>query len=68
MSGNFSVNVAANGQTLVISYVGMKTFVEVAASNNMTVRLESDTETLEELLVVAFGTAKNQHLPVLQKL
>lgn len=57
VSGNFSVNVAANGQTLVISYVGMKT-VEVAASNNMTVRLESDTETLEEVLVVAFGTAK----------
>ena len=57
VSGNFSVSVAANSQTLAISYVGMKT-VEVVASNNMVVRLESDTETLEEVLVVAFGTAK----------
>jgi len=57
VSGNFSVSVAAKSQTLVISYVGMKA-VEVMASNNMVVRLESDTETLDEVLVVAFGTAK----------
>lgn len=57
VSGNFSVSVAAKSQTLAISYVGMKA-VEVMASNNMVVRLESDTETLDEVLVVAFGTAK----------
>jgi len=57
VSGNFSVSVTAKSQTLAISYVGMKA-VEVMASNNMVVRLESDAETLDEVLVVAFGTAK----------
>lgn len=55
--GNFTVNVPSGSNVLVFSYVGMKT-VEIEASNNMVVRLESATELLDEVMVVAYGTAK----------
>ncbi len=56
VNGNFSINVPSVNATLVISYVGMKT-VEVAASNNMVVKLESAAQELDEVLAVAYGTA-----------
>jgi len=55
VNGNFSINVPSANATLVISYVGMKT-VEVAATNNMVVKLESATQVLDEILAVAYGS------------
>lgn len=49
IDGKFSVKVDKGGK-LQISYLGMKT-VTVTAKNNMTVKLESDTEVLEEVVV-----------------
>ena len=41
----------------MISYIGMQT-QEVAIAPNLRVRLLSDTEVLDEVMVVAYGTAK----------
>ena len=49
IDGKFSVKVNKGGK-LQISYLGMKT-VTVTAKNNMTIKLESDTEVLEEVVV-----------------
>lgn len=52
--GNFTLSAPANG-TLVISYVGMVT-QEVPVSATVRVVLSSDTELLDEVIVVAYGT------------
>ena len=49
IDGKFSVKVNKGGK-LQVSYLGMKT-VTVTAKNNMTIKLESDTEVLEEVVV-----------------
>lgn len=54
--GKFTLKVN-QGAKLQISYIGMKS-VTLAAKNNMVVKLESDTEVLDEVMVVAYGTAK----------
>lgn len=56
VNGKFSINVQA-GKTLVFSYIGMQT-KEAAAKNNMYVELGTDETQLDEVIVVAFGTAK----------
>ena len=58
IDGKFVIeNLPSSAKTLVVSYVGMVT-TEVAIKPNVKVILESDTEHLEEVMVVAFGTAK----------
>ena len=52
--GKFSLTVTRNA-TLVISYVGMKD-KEVRAAKNMIVNLTENTEVLDELVVVGYGT------------
>jgi TonB-linked SusC/RagA family outer membrane protein len=54
IDGKFSINVEA-GKTLVFSYVGMQT-KEAAAKNGMTITLAADETTLDEVMVVAYGT------------
>ncbi len=58
--GNFKIRIPA-GATLEFSYVGYKTMT-VAASNDMTVYLEPTTETLNQLVVVGYGTQKKANL------
>ena len=55
--GRYSLTVPSSVQTLVISLVGM-TSVEVPALPNQRVNMEPDISELEEVMVVAFGTAK----------
>jgi TonB-linked SusC/RagA family outer membrane protein len=57
IDGRFSLNVPENNRILVFSLVGMKT-IEQRASANMNVVMESDTKILDEVMVVAYGTAK----------
>ncbi|MDD4606689.1 MAG: SusC/RagA family TonB-linked outer membrane protein, partial [Dysgonamonadaceae bacterium] len=54
--GNFALTVPANAR-LVVSYVGMVT-QEVAATPTMRIVMRSDAELLEEVMVIAYGTAK----------
>ena len=54
--GKFSID-AQVGATLVISYVGMQS-VSVAAAPDMVVKLEEDTEVLDEVVVTALGISR----------
>ena len=56
-SGKYSLFVPTSAETLVISLVGMKS-VEVPALPNQRVSMELDVAELEEVMVVAYGTAK----------
>ena len=58
--GNFKIRIPA-GATLEISYVGYKA-VTMPAANDMTVYLEPTTETLNQLVVVGYGTQKRANL------
>ena len=51
------LDVPSSAGTLVISYVGMHT-EEIDIQPNVTVRLRSNAELLDEVMVVAYGTAK----------
>lgn len=58
LDGNFVIkNVPANASKLVISYVGMLA-QEVNIGENIKVALHSDSRELDDLMVVAYGTAK----------
>jgi len=61
IDGNFTLTVPAEGKTLVISYVGMKT-QEVPVSPNVRVVMQTVTELLEEVVVVGYGTQRKEHL------
>jgi hypothetical protein len=55
-NGNFNLS-APTGGTLVVSYVGYVT-QEVPVSTNIRVVLVTDSELLDEVMVVAYGTAR----------
>ena len=58
IDGKFELtNVPSSAKTLQISYIGMET-QEVEIKPNIRVVLRSNTELLDEVMVVAYGTAK----------
>ena len=63
IDGNYTLaNVPANG-ALQISYVGMKTqVISVDGRTTIDILLTSDTELLDEVVVVGFGTQKKENL------
>ena len=63
VDGKFQIaNVPSSAKTLVISYIGMQT-VEVPVKPSVKVFLKSNTELLDEVMVVAYGTAKKSDVP-----
>lgn len=56
-NGQFSLTCPAGSNTLRITYVGMEP-LEVSARPNMRIMLTSDQTALDEVIVVAYGTAK----------
>ena len=60
--GRFSLNVQ-QGQTLVISYIGYITKeVTIGAQNVYNITIEEDRNSLEEVVVVGYGTMKKSDL------
>lgn len=60
--GNFSIGVN-QGATLVFSFVGYKTKeVVVGSSNAINVTMDEDTASLDEVVVVAYGTQTRQSI------
>ena len=58
IDGNFTLtNVPSSAGTLVISFIGMQS-QEVKIKPNVKVVMKSDAEQLDEVMVVAYGTAK----------
>lgn len=62
IDGNFSLKVKSNA-TLVISFVGYKTVeVPTKGQKNIRVTLEEDSEMLDEVVVVGYGTMRKKDL------
>lgn len=58
IEGKFTIlNVPGTAKTVIVSFVGMQK-VEAAIKPAMKVVLKSDSELLDEVMVVAYGTAK----------
>ena len=57
VEGKFSLTMPQGKNTLRISYLGMET-KDVQAKNGMRVFLKSDAKTLEDVLVIGYGTSK----------
>lgn len=57
VDGRFTLNVPQEAKTLVVTYVGMKQ-TEVKIADNITIVMQSSMNELDEVMVVAYGTAK----------
>lgn len=57
--GNFSLEVPANGKQLEISYIGMANQL-IPVSPNVKVKLQSDTQNLDEVVVTAMGISREK--------
>lgn len=55
--GHFTLKVPESATELIVSFMGMET-QEVGIKANLTIRLKSANEKLDEVMVVAYGTAK----------
>lgn len=57
IDGKFTINIPANVHKMVVSYVGMIAQT-VTPQNGMTISLSDNENSLDEVMVVAYGTAK----------
>lgn len=62
-NGDFSLSVPSMEGKLVFSFIGMATKeIPIPPSGQVTVRLQTDTKTLDEVVVVGYGTQKRANL------
>lgn len=61
IDGNFSLNVA-KGRTLVFSFIGYSSKEVVANGTKLNVTLEEDSELLEDVVVVGYGSMQRKDL------
>ena len=61
MDGNFELNVADNA-TLIISYIGYVQQEILATGPSLRIRLREDSQALDEVVVVGYGTQKKVNL------
>jgi len=62
-NGEFTITVPSSTSTLVFSYVGFKEIEEpLNGRNYLNVTMEQDTELLDEVVVVGYGTQKKVNL------
>ena len=58
VEGLFNISIAP-GAILSISYIGYKpTEIKVGSQNSYNITLEEDSETLDEVVVIGYGTAR----------
>ena len=63
IDGNFSLSLKGNSKKIVISYVGMKTqTVDVAGTSSVNVVLEDEATSLNDVVVIGYGTVKKKDL------
>lgn len=60
IDGNFTLKVGANVKRLKVSYVGMKTAEVDITSDKMIIKLDDAENRLDEVMVVAYGTATKE--------
>ena len=62
-NGNFSIDLPAGRKELVISYIGYKEqTVTVTGNGPVNVKMVSDTQALDEVVVVGYGTMKRKEM------
>lgn len=59
--GNFSLQVSSSAKKIKVSYIGYIDKV-LSISDNMKVKLESDSKTLADVVVIGYGTARKSDL------
>lgn len=57
IDGKFTLNAPKGATHLIVSYIGYKK-TEVAIRPNLTIKLESDTEAIDEVVVLGYGSAR----------
>lgn len=61
--GNYSLEVPSGKNILVISYIGYRTQdITVGKSNQLNIKMEADTQALDEVVVVGYGVMKKRDL------
>ena len=58
--GNFTLSLPAGSQQISLAYVGYKTKVLKVTGSTVEVALEPDTQGLDEVVVIGFGTVKKR--------
>jgi len=58
IDGNFTIQVPVGVKTLTVSYVGFNTQTVTITGNHLNVALKNSAEMLNDVIVVAYGTAK----------
>lgn len=61
IDGNFKLEDVPEGAILQISYIGFKN-MEIPAKANLSVKLQEDTETLDEVIVVGYTAQRKESL------
>ncbi|MBD8491278.1 TonB-dependent receptor [Echinicola sp. CAU 1574] len=63
LDGKFSINVASNESILVFSFIGMASQdVPVGSQSTLKIEMASDTESLEEFVVIGYGSQKKREI------
>jgi TonB-linked SusC/RagA family outer membrane protein len=67
VSGKFTINVPANGRTLVVSYVGMQSQeLTIGSSDVVTVALAPTAGTMTDVVVTGYGRSRRANLTTAQ--
>lgn len=59
-NGNFSLQIPLGANTLEFSSIGLETKEQLINSNQLNVRMESSSQTLQEVVVTGYATAKQK--------
>ncbi|MCC5935950.1 MAG: TonB-dependent receptor [Lunatimonas sp.] len=63
LDGNFTIQVRSDESVLVFSFIGMRTLERrVGGQTTMNIRLESDTKSLDEFVVIGYGTQRRKEI------
>lgn len=62
LDGFFTLSVPANATSITVSYIGFKTKDVVITSTSLTISLIEDASTLDEVVVVGYGTQRKSDL------
>ena len=61
--GNFTINLKGSGHIVIVSYIGMKTKeINVSGKSQVNVTLEDDATTLNDVVVIGYGSVKKKDL------
>lgn len=60
--GSFKLSGLSKGTVIVLSYIGFRTQVVSVSGNKITVKMSDDAKSLEEVVVIGYGTQKKRDL------